>query len=186
MVKGNLVLAVLVSSFAIACSVTPAGQDLFAGSGSTPSPSPTPSPTPSPGPTPAPCAEDIGCGTSETAYATVTQCTSAGHDRCRLVRSECGSSSFYCGSGGGQCGATPSCDADDLEVVSCGSGADCYTRTLCGTTITCQRPYENCKALPTCDAGDPRVTDLDDCKLATSDCYTRTICGTTIWCNNVN
>jgi hypothetical protein len=85
-----------------------------------------------------------------------------------------------------QCGATPSCDDGDTQVISCSSADDCYARTLCGTTITCKKPYDNCKALPTCDPGDPKVSDLDECKLASSDCYSRTICGTTIWCNNVN
>lgn len=186
MVKGSLLAALLFSSFAVACSVgTPAGQDLFAtSSGTTPAPAPTPAPTEKP--LPPPCASDVGCFPDETAYSNVTACTDAGHERCRLVQDACSATSFYCGSGGVQCGAVPSCDSDDLEVTSCGSGADCYTRTVCGATIICQRPYDDCKALPKCDAGDPEVFDLDDCKLARSDCYSRTTCGLTIWCNNVN
>src|SRR5688500_6939286 len=125
MVKGSLVLAILLSPFALACSVTPAGQDLWTtGSGTTPSPSPTPAPSPTP--LPAPCAEDVGCGPSETSYETITQCTSAGHDRCRLVRVECGADSFYCGSGGVQCDAAPACDSGDTQVVLCSSADDCY------------------------------------------------------------
>jgi hypothetical protein len=186
MVKGSLLVAVVLSSSAVACSVSPAGQELFSSPSST-SPSPTPKPTPSPSPVPVPCADDVGCGPDETTYATVTACTSAGMDRCRRVQSNCtGSVAFYCGSSDVTCDAYPECDAGDLEVASCGSGGDCYSRTACGTTITCQRPYANCKALPTCDAGDPQVLDFDDCKTADSDCYSRTTCGITIWCNNVN
>ena len=184
MVKGSLVFALLLSSFAAACSVgAPAGQELFASSsGTTPTPSPSPSPTPPPVQT---CGADQGCLAGETLYETVTECTSAGEERCRLVKPSCGPS-FYCGQGAVTCEAYPSCDDGDTHVTSCGSGDDCYTRTVCGTTITCKRPYANCKALPTCDAGDEKVIDFDDCKLATSDCYSRTTCGVTIWCNNTN
>ena len=185
MVKGSLVLAVVLSSFAVACSVgAPAGQELFSSSsGTTPTPTPSPNPTPTPSP---PCLDARECAAGETLYDTVTECTSAGEDRCRLVTPRCGGSSWYCGQGIANCGAYPSCDDGDAQVISCSSGDDCYTRTVCGTTITCKRPDANCKALPTCDPGDPKVTDLDDCKLASSDCYSRTTCGVTIWCNNVN
>jgi hypothetical protein len=186
MVKGSLLLTVLLSSLAVACTVgAPAGQDLLAPSTAS---STQPKPTPTPAPTPLPCAEDVvACGPDERTYATVTECTSAGEELCRRVAIECGASAVFCGSSPeNECDAYPSCDAGDRQVISCGASATCYQRSLCGSTITCQEPDVNCKALPTCDSGDPEITNLSDCKLATSDCYSRTTCGVTIWCNNTN
>jgi hypothetical protein len=148
MVKGSLLVAVLLSAIGMACSVNPVGQDLFTTPSETkpaPKPTPKPSPAPTPSPSPEPCEEDRGCSDDETAYTGVTACTNAGNDLCRLVKSSCDASSWYCGS----------------------------------------RTSDNCRAVPTCDAGDPEVLDTDDCALPTFDCYARTTCGTTIWCNNV-
>jgi hypothetical protein len=182
MVKGSLRTAVLLSALGMACSVHPAGQDLFTTSSGT-QPAPTPKPTEPP--LPEPCEEDTGCFEDETVYSNVTSCTNAGNELCRLVKSSCTTSSWYCGSRTAQCDGYPSCNAGDQQVSSCNSFDDCYDRTLCGTTITCKRASGNCGAVPECDAGDPEVLDTDDCKLPTFDCYSRTTCGTTIWCNNV-
>lgn len=190
MVKGSLLLAVLLSSTAVACGGTPAGQELWTSSSATsprPTPTPDPEPEPEPLPSPPPCWTEAGCRAGETAFATITECTSSGADRCRLVTPGCGVAPYYCGEAEVQCDGYPSCDAGDKQVAACSStGGTCYQRTLCGSTITCQKPRIDCKALPTCDAGDPEVFDFDDCNAASSDCYSRTTCGVTIWCNNVN
>lgn len=172
-----VVTSVALSSFA--CSVTPAGQDLFASASGT---NPTPTPTPDPDPTcPAIAAT---CASNETRYANVTACTSAGEDRCRLVEDTCGASSFYCGSSKAQCLAIPTCDGGDKQVTTCPAGATCYQRSACGTTITCAEPEVNCAAVPACDAGDVQVTDVGQCNKVS--CYSRTVCGTTIWCTDLS
>lgn len=181
MVKGSLFVAVL-SSFAFGCTVgAPAGQDLFSTSSAA-----TPAPKPTPEPDPVPCAGAApACSSSEIAYATITECTSAGSDRCRLVSGSCGSASFYCGSGGAQCLALPTCEAGEIEVTKCGSGATCTVRTLCGTSIVCQEQVSNCEAYPSCDSGDIETKDAAECNQPNVDCYSRTTCGYTITCIDV-
>ena len=180
MVKGILLVAV-VSSCAFACSVgAPAGQDLWASSSGT-----TPTPSPSPTPVPPPCRDDLGCGEDESAYGTVTECTSSGAQRCRLVSPRCGGSSYYCGTATAECLAYPSCQSDEIEVTKCSSGATCTVRTECGTSIICQRRVSDCDAYPSCDPGDIETTDVSVCKQTNVDCYSRTMCGSTVTCINV-
>lgn len=97
----------------------------------------------------------------------------------------CGSPSFYCGSGGLECLAVPTCQAGEIQVTKCGSGATCTVRTECGTSIICQKQISNCDAYPACDQGDVETNDLAECNQANVDCYSRTMCGSTITCINV-
>lgn len=175
MVKGSLVLAVLLSASALACTVgAPSGQDLF--SPATPAPSPTSISDP-------PC-DEAGCAANELAYRTITECTTSSAERCRLVSSSCGGSSYYCGSAPAQCRAIPTCQADEIEVATCSRGASCTVRSMCGTSILCQE-IASCDAYPSCDPGDLETKDLAECKEANVDCYQRTVCGSTITCMNV-
>lgn len=185
MVKGSLLLAVS-SSFVFACTVgAPAGQDLFTDS-SDATPTPKPTPTQTPAPLPPPCSDDDGCSASEEAYGTVTECTSAGSQRCRLVSPRCGGSAYYCGTAASHCNAVPTCQPGEVEVPTCNSGAKCTVRTECGRSIICQKQLSNCDAYPTCDPGDIETKDLDECNQPKVDCYSRTVCGSTITCINVN
>lgn len=160
-----------------ACSAPVAGEDLI-GAASTSDPADPPD-------TPDPAPDCVGrsptCRTGERLYTTDEACRSGQID-CRHMGTVCGVD-YWCG-GAIACTARPSCDANDAEVEACASGAACYTRTRCATTILCQPRPIRCTALPTCDPGDVPYADAESCKVGS--CYSRTVCGTTIWCGRVD
>ena len=83
---------------------------------------------------------------------------------------------------GGCCNGMPVCSNGDQEIPgqdSCPAGAECYSMSMCCSTIWCAKPTAQCTAVPTCDSGDTQVQGT--CP-ASASCYQRTVCGTTISC----
>lgn len=97
------------------------------------------------------------------------------------------------------CSAVPTCDTGDEAVTECPDGGNCYTRTECGTTLTCLPGAgdaggggdtgqsdagdagaikDACGAAPLCDPGDKQVDNCPD----GGSCYTNEVCQTTITC----
>jgi hypothetical protein len=80
------------------------------------------------------------------------------------------------------CLALAICDSGDTQLKdgeACPSGGDCYSRSICCSTVRCMRPAAQCNAIPLCDEGDKQIQGECPPDLR---CYTRTLCGTTINC----
>jgi hypothetical protein len=85
------------------------------------------------------------------------------------------------------CNAVPVCDKGDVTSpcpasTPVGVRLSCYSRTACGTTISCVHPESACTALPHCQAGDVEVTAIDTCSKPGISCYPVTECNFTIHC----
>jgi hypothetical protein len=83
----------------------------------------------------------VCCNAIPTCDAGETQVSGPGScpegSTCREVSLCC--DTIWCAAATQQCNAYPSCDDGDEEVSgTCPASASCYTRTLCGSTITCQ------------------------------------------------
>ena len=59
-------------------------------------------------------------------------------------------------------------------------GFECYTNTICCSTVWCAHPQSQCTAVPVCNPGDSQL--MGACPPNQSSCYSRTACGTTIHC----
>jgi hypothetical protein len=88
------------------------------------------------------------------------------------------------GSGGTVCcNGMPVCGNGDQEILSqdaCPTGAECYSMSMCCSTIWCAKATAQCTAVPTCDSGDTQL--LQGTCATSASCYERTVCGTTISC----
>jgi hypothetical protein len=170
MLAARVLFAFVLSSVALACSGTAAGQDVLVAQPTEPAPSGT---TP-----PSQCVPKT-CPPDERTFTTVTACTNAGADRCAQLLTGCGGSTVYCGLFTPTCNGVPSCDPGDYQATSC-DGGECYTRTACGTSILCKKQGVGCDVAPTCDAGDVTITQTQ-CNNSFN-CYERTSCGATVYC----
>jgi hypothetical protein len=81
----------------------------------------------------------LACNVDETPFASEAAC-SREHTSCRRLGQPACAGPQWCGKTEVQCAAIPTCDADDEQVQTCPKGASCYSRTMCGSTILCQRP----------------------------------------------
>lgn len=83
---------------------------------------------------------------------------------------------------GGCCLAFPVCDGTDKQIDSeadCPPGANCYSSTICCSTIWCMEEEEpSCDAVPICEEDELEVSECP----AGASCIERSICGTTIVC----
>jgi hypothetical protein len=82
----------------------------------------------------------------------------------------------------------PACNDDEnayATLSACTSAGETLCRRVgpadgsrCGTTLYCGSSQAQCRAIPTCDAGDDEVSSCS----AGDRCYARTTCGQTITC----
>jgi hypothetical protein len=112
-----------------------------------------------------------------------------GADYCYSRTQACSQSVVWCAHDEvDQCDAVPTCNKGDVTVSMCpastpvGVRLSCYTRSVCGTTISCVHPESACTALPQCNAGDIEVTAIDTCSKPGIDCYPVSECNFTIHC----
>lgn len=80
------------------------------------------------------------------------------------------------------CTAAAVCDAGDKEISSadqCPLDGECYSHSICCSTVYCVRATVNCFALPACDPGDTQ--QIGPCPSPYS-CYSRSACGVTVMC----
>lgn len=87
------------------------------------------------------------------------------------------------GTGGeptGCCTADATCDPGDLQLESesCPIGGECYSSTVCCSTVWCMEEQAACDAIPTCQEGE---TEVPECPVG-STCVQRALCGTVITC----
>ena len=132
------------------------------------------------------CGPSKGCDEGDIQADSSEACAALGVEYCYSRIATCGTDSktFWCGHPyEAQCTAMPACNPGDREVPVCPSlkGTTCYTRSACGSTITCQHT-EACTERPACDAGDEEVKDTSTCSVPGAKCYSRTECGFTVWC----
>jgi hypothetical protein len=85
--------------------------------------------------------------------------------------------------GGGQvcCLAAAVCGPGEKQIDgpdACPIGGDCYSNTVCCSTIWCLRESAQCNAYPACDDGDEEVAVCP----TNGACYERTLCGSTLLC----
>jgi hypothetical protein len=114
-------------------------------------------------------------------------CTGA--DYCYSRKADCSDAVVWCAHDNVvQCDAVPTCDKGDATVSMCpastpvGIHLSCYTRSACGSTISCVHPESACTALPQCTVGDIEVTAIDTCSKPGISCYPVTECNFTIHC----
>lgn len=93
------------------------------------------------------------------------------------------------GMGGGSAGGTTACclamavcNPGDRQIEGpgdCPAGAECYSNSICCSTVWCAAGIATCDAFPACDPGDREFAG--SCPPAYS-CYQRSVCGSTITC----
>jgi hypothetical protein len=116
------------------CTAEARNEDLFQAS----EPAPTEPPKKDP---PQTCPSIyLACEPGETDYADEAACKRE-QTTCRRLSQPACAGPQWCGKTEVQCTAFPACDPDDEQVPTCPKGASCYARTVCGTTILCQRPF---------------------------------------------
>jgi len=79
------------------------------------------------------------------------------------------------------CLAEATCDPYDLQLEpgeECPIGGECYTNTICCSTVTCMEEQALCDAIPVCQEGE---TEVPSCPEGSS-CVKRALCGTVITC----
>lgn len=84
--------------------------------------------------------------------------------------------------GGGCCLAAAQCNDGDKQLPydqACPMGFDCYTNTICCSTVWCAHPQTQCTAVPSCNPGDRQL--MGACP-PSENCYSVTDCGKTVWC----
>lgn len=80
------------------------------------------------------------------------------------------------------CLAAAVCNEGDEQISGpdqCPADADCYSNSICCSTVWCIRRTFNCFAWPACDLGDQQ---LDGACPPLAYCYPRSSCGVTITC----
>jgi len=85
------------------------------------------------------------------------------------------------GEGPACCLAEAICDEGDLQIESeadCPIGGECYSSTICCSTVWCMEAQALCDAIPTCLEGE---TEVPECPEGSS-CVKRALCGTVIIC----
>lgn len=90
------------------------------------------------------------------------------------------------------CAAAAICNDGDRQIQSpeqCPAGAECYSNSICCSTVYCARQRVQCEAIPTCEPGDKQIisypTGADIAQIACPPayhCYEKSLCGTTVVC----
>lgn len=179
-------IVVLASSALLGgCGGRSIGDDLT-GPNNPNNPNDPPLPT-DPEPDPVCPAIAAACDSGDRAVGSEAGC--AGADYCYSRSVPCSKSVLWCAHDNVvQCEAVPACNKGDTVVSMCpastpaGVKLTCYTRSACGTTISCVHPDSACTSLPQCQAGDVEVTAIDTCSKPGIDCYPVTECNFTIHC----
>lgn len=143
--------------------------------GTRPAPSPQPAPAPE---RPVQCGAVPRCDEGDLEVASSSGCL---QDDARCYsRSLCGAT-VWCTGQVDVCEAVPECQPGFVQVKTCPADASCFPVTLCGATIFCKDSAQ-CAAVPSCDAGDTKISGPSACLQDDAACYERTVCGSTIWC----
>lgn len=129
------------------------------------------------------------CDPNDTSVGSEANCGSAAYCYSRSTggTAGCPSTLVWCAAGRPvECNIAPVCDKGDSQLVGSGcppgpAGTSCYTRTACGNSVTCFLK-DACTALPSCNAGDVEVVDIDTCAKPGVSCYPVTACNFTIHC----
>lgn len=82
------------------------------------------------------------------------------------------------------CLAEAVCDEGDLQVESesdCPVGGECYSNTMCCSTVWCMKQQPLCDAVPTCASDE---TQVDACVEGRT-CVKRALCGEVITCQKL-